>query len=265
MVLGLPYAGSGVVHGVLMGLGIAAALVFYAYEKRRRGLEDPRLWTLAGFAVAFGAIGSRITWDPTRPISPVDWWAEGDRSILAGLVGAWIGVHVGKRLLGYRISTGDLFAPAVALAMAIGRIGCLLTELPGTPTGGPWGIVLTPQQAAMLGGPAGVGLHPSFVYEIVFHAAAFALMVRYRDRVRHSGDLFVLYVSAYALFRFAVEFVRGNEDLWLGMSRPQWFLLVMLPLLAWRVRKVFAAPRGTAAPASASAAAVEPRPEGEAP
>lgn len=249
MTTGLPFAGNGTVHGLLMGIGIAAALVFYALEKRRRGLTDARLWTLAGFALAFGAIGSRITWDPTRPVSPVVWWVDGDRSILAGLVGAWLGVHLGKRLIGYRASTGDLFAPAVALAMSIGRIGCLLTELPGTPTGGNWGIVLTPEQAAMFRAPAGVGLHPSFVYEIVFQALAFALMVRFRDRVRRSGDLFILYVAAYALFRFGVEFVRGNDELWLGMSRPQWFLLAMLPLLAWRVRKVFTAPPPSAAAA----------------
>jgi prolipoprotein diacylglyceryltransferase len=93
----------------------------------------------------------------------------------------------------------------------------------------------------MLRGPAGVGLHPSFAYEIVFQAAAFAVMWRFRDRVAHAGDLFIGYVAAYALFRFCVEFVRGNEELWLGLSRPQWFLLVMLPLLAWRVRRVFAA------------------------
>lgn len=243
MTTGLPFAGNGAVHGLLMGIGIAAALVFYALEKRRRGLADSRLWTLAGFALAFGAIGSRITWDPTRPVSPVEWWVDGDRSILAGLVGAWIGVHLGKRLIGYRESTGDLFAPAVALAMSIGRIGCLLTELPGTPTGGNWGIALTPEQAAMFRAPAGVGLHPSFVYEIVFQALAFALMLRFRDHARRSGDLFILYVAAYALFRFGVEFVRGNDELWLGMSRPQWFLLAMLPLLAWRVWKVFTAPR----------------------
>jgi phosphatidylglycerol---prolipoprotein diacylglyceryl transferase len=88
-------------------------------------------------------------------------------------------VHLGKRIVGYRPSTGDLFAPAVALGMAIGRVGCLLTELPGTRTGGHWGMVLTPADAALLGGPAGVGLHPSFVYEIVFQAAAFAVLWRY--------------------------------------------------------------------------------------
>lgn len=240
---GLPFAADGLVHGVFMGLGIAAALIFYALEKRRRGLSDPRLWTIAGFALAFGAIGSRLlTWDFAQVPSLGEWWLNGDRSVLAGLVGAWLGVHLGKRLTGYREPTGDLFAPAVALAMTFGRIGCLLTEQPGTPTGAGWGIVLTEQQAALLGGPAGVGLHPSFAYEIVFHAAAFAAMWRFRDHLR-AGDLFVCYVTAYALFRFVVEFVRGNDVLWLGMSGPQWFLLAVLPLLGWRTWRVFAAPR----------------------
>ena len=242
--MGVPFAGSGAVHGLLVGVGIAAALGFFALEKRRRGLADDRLWAIAGFALAFGAFGARIlTWDAGRAPSLEQWWEAGDRSILAGLVGAWLGVHLGKRILRYRPSTGDLFAPAVALSMAIGRVGCLLTELPGTPTGGAWGLVLTPEQAALFGATPAVGLHPSFAYEIAFHALAFAAMVRYRDRLARPGDLFVLYVAAYALFRFAVEFVRGNEALWLGLSGPQWFLLVALPLLGWRVWTVVAALR----------------------
>jgi hypothetical protein len=146
-VIVLPFAGSAVVHGLFMGLGVTAALIVYASEQRRRGLTDSRLWTIAAFAITFGAVGARLlTWDFTRQASIVDWWVTGDRSILAGLVGAWIGVHLGKRIVGYRPSTGDLFAPAVALGMAIGRVGCLLTELPGTPTGGHWGMVLHPSR-----------------------------------------------------------------------------------------------------------------------
>jgi prolipoprotein diacylglyceryltransferase len=249
---GLPFAGDGVVHGIFMGIGIAAALAFYAFEKRRRGLTDPRLWTLAGFAIAFGAIGSRLfTWDIARQPALAEWWVSGDRSILAGLVGAWLGVHLGKRITGYRAPTGDLFAPAVALAMTVGRIGCLLTERPGTPTGGGWGIVLTEQQAALVGGPAGVGLHPSFAYEIVFHATAFAVMWRFRDRLG-AGDLFICFVTAYALFRFAVEFVRANDVLWLGMSGPQWFLLAVLPLLIWRTWRVLAGARAVELKGSAA-------------
>ncbi|MDV8148002.1 prolipoprotein diacylglyceryl transferase family protein [Arthrobacter sp. B10-11] len=164
----LPFAGDVSVHAGAFGLGILAALLFYAHEKRRHGLSDPGLWPVAGFTVACGALGSRVlTWDFSRQVSLADWWGNGDRSILAGLVGAWLGVHLGKRIL--------------------------------------------------------------------FHVAAFALRWRYRDRLPGPGDLFICYVAFYALLRFGVEFVRGNEMLWLGMSRPQWFFLNTLPLLLWRM------------------------------
>lgn len=244
--IGLPFAGSGLVHGIFMALGITAGLGVFAWELRRRGVHDDRLWVVAGMTVALGAVGSRLgTWfqfiDPSQNEPIQLWWTDGNRSILAGLFFAWIGVYLGKLITGYRNSTGDLFAPAVALAMAIGRIGCLLTENPGVPTGGDWGIVLTPAQTAIVGGVAGVGLHPSFAYEIVFQVAAFAWLWRNRDRLPKSGDLFIGYVAAYALFRFFVEFVRANEQVWLGLSRPQLFLLVMLPLLAWRLSRIFPA------------------------
>ncbi|MGV8909427.1 MAG: prolipoprotein diacylglyceryl transferase [Propionicimonas sp.] len=242
--IGLPFAGNGLVHGLFMGLGIVAGLVLFAHEVRRRGLHDDRLWVIAGASLAFGAIASRLgTWwqqfDPTQNESVVAWWSDGNRSVLAALVGAWIGVHIGKLITGYKPSTGDLFAPSVALAMVVGRIGCLLTELPGRPTGLPWGIVITPDQAALIGGPAGVGLQPTFAYEIVFQLAAFVWLVRNRDRLPRPGDLFICYVSGYALFRFGVEFLRANELVWFGLTRPQWFLLCALPLLAWRVSRIW--------------------------
>jgi len=247
--IGLPFAGSGLVHGLFMGLGIVAGLALFAFEVRRRGLRDDRLWVIAGMSLALAAIASRVgTWwqqlDPTQNEPLLQWWSDGNRSVLAALVGAWIGVHLGKLMTGYKPSTGDLFAPSVALAMAIGRIGCLLTELPGHPTGGTWGIMITPEQAAIIGGPAGVGLHPTFAYEIVFQAIAFVWLWRHRDRLPRPGDLFIAYVAAYALFRFGVEFFRANEQVWFGLTRPQWFLLCALPLLAWRVSRIWR-PRAT--------------------
>lgn len=241
--IGLPFAGSGLVHGLFMGLGILAGLGVFAWEIRRRGLRDDRLWVVAGVSLALAAVASRVgTWwqqlDPSANEPLLQWWNDGNRSVLAGLVGAWIGVHVGKLITGYKPSTGDLFAPAVALAMAVGRIGCLLTELPGRPTGGGWGIVLTEAQAAALGGPAAVGLHPTFAYEVAFQVLAFGWLWHNRDRLARPGDLFICYVAGYALFRFGVEFLRANEQVWFGLTRPQWFLLVMLPLLAARVFRI---------------------------
>ncbi len=236
-------AGNGLVHAVFVAVGVVAGVALFAWARRASGRTDDRLWVIAGTCLAFGAIGSRVgTWwqqfDPTANESLAQWWMDGSRSVLAGLVGAWIGVYVGKFITGYRESTGDLFAPAVALAIGIGRIGCLMTELPGKPTGAGWGIVLTPAQANLLGGPADVGLHPTYLYEVLFQFAAVIVLLALRTRMRRPGDLFVLYVAAYAVFRFLVEFVRANEEVWLGLTRPQWFLLVVAPLLAWRIARL---------------------------
>jgi prolipoprotein diacylglyceryltransferase len=228
-------------HDTFVALGVLVAALVFAAEVRRRGRYDDRLWYVVTGALGGGALLSRLgTWaqhlDLRQNAGLVEQWLYGNRSILSGLLGAYLGAVLAKRLTGYRLRTGDLFAPAVAAGMAVGRIGCLLTELPGTPTRLPWGIVLSPEQAARIpGAVAGVRLHPSFAYEIAFHLAALALLVLLRDRLDAPGELFTLYLAGYALARFGLEFTRGNEVVWAGLTRPQLFLLVCLPLLAARI------------------------------
>jgi phosphatidylglycerol---prolipoprotein diacylglyceryl transferase len=228
-------------HGLFVGLGVLAAAVVFVAEARRRGQTDDRIVYVVLGALVGGAVFMRLgTWlqhvDLRENASLTEQWLYGNRSILGGLVGAWLGVHAAKRLVGYRSRTGDLFAPAVALGMAVGRIGCLLTELPGTPTGTAYGITLDRAAAARLHAPAGVPLHPSFVYEIAFHLAAFALLWFWlRHRPLPPGETLTLYLAGYGIFRFLVELVRGNEVAWAGLTRPQLFLLVTVPLLLARV------------------------------
>src|SRR4051794_309522 len=228
-------------HGLFVGLGVLAAAWVFVVEARRRGQRDERIVYVVLGALAGGAVFMRLgTWlqhlDLRQNASLTEQWLYGNRSILGGLFGAWLGVHVAKRLVGYRLRTGDLFAPAVALGMAIGRIGCLLTEKPGTPTGTRVGITLDPATAARLGAPAGVPLHPSFGYEIVFHALAFAVLWGWlRHRLTAPGETLTFYLAAYGVFRFFVEFVRGNEVVWAGLTRPQLVLLVTVPLIVGRI------------------------------
>src|SRR4051794_7017044 len=146
-------------HALFVGLGVVAATAVFVVEARRRGHTDDRLLIVVTGALVGGAVFMRLgTWlqhvDLRENASLVEQWAYGNRSILGGLVGAWLGVHVAKRLCGYRLRTGDLFAPAVALGMAVGRIGCFLTE-PLASTG---------------------GYNISFLYEIAFHLTAFAII-----------------------------------------------------------------------------------------
>lgn len=244
----LPFPNDAVVHGLFTALGLIAALGVFLWEKRRLNLSDDRLWTIVGCALAFGALGGRVgTWLTSAagddPASLYEWWLGGNRSIVSGIIGAWAGVYIGKWITGYRWKTGDLFAPATAIAMGIARIGCFLTEYPGTPTGGGWGVTLPAGFAS--GAAAHVdqcptcGHHPSLLYEAVFHLAAFGVLWRLRGRLPRPGDLFLLYVSAYALFRFVVEFVRGNQTFALGLSGPQLVCLLTLPLLAARMVRMW--------------------------
>ena len=86
-------------------------------------------------------------------------------------------------------------------------------------------------------------LHPSFVYEIVFHLLAFAVIWWWlRRRSLPPGEIFVWYVAAYGVFRFLVEFVRGNDVVvGTGLTRPQLFLAVTVPLvlarIVWQARR----------------------------
>ncbi|MGF3057082.1 prolipoprotein diacylglyceryl transferase [Microbacterium sp. YY-01] len=228
-------------HSAMVAVAFMAAGIVFLVERRRRRINDIRLIPIAGGAILGAAILARLgTWlqhlDFSRNLGFFDQLAYGNASILSGLVGAWLGAHVAKRLVRYPDRTGDLFAPAVALAMVFGRVGCFLTERPGTPTGGEWGIVLDQAAADRMHSMAGVPLHPSFIYEIIFHAAAFAVLWWWlRFRPIAAGETLTIYIAAYAIFRFFVEFVRGNDIAWLGLTRPQIFLLITIPLLVARL------------------------------
>ena len=225
-------------HDVFVVLGVAtAALVLWL---RGRGKErDPRRAVLVAAAIFTGAVFAKIGtgWQyvafsdqPTL----VGLWLHGGQSVLGGLAGAYLGVVVAKKVIGYEGSTGDWFAPAVAAGLAVGRVGCFLTEQIGTPTALPWGISVAPETAvAMAYCPScvsGVPMHPSFLYEIFFQITAFAVLIAMSGRFGRPGDSFKMYLLAYALFRFGVEFVRDNPEMAFGLSGSQMFLLATIPL-----------------------------------
>jgi phosphatidylglycerol:prolipoprotein diacylglycerol transferase len=222
-------------HELFVFLGAVVGAIVFASETRRRDLSDERLlWIVAGTLIS-GAIGAKLAtvWRyvaVSGDTSIQGMVIRGGRSILGGLAGAYVGAHLTKRLVGYQRKTGDLFAPAVALGMAVGRIGCFLSEQVGTPTRMPWGLRLSDATLARIPNcpycTPGVALHPSFLYEIAFHLVMFALLLWYfRPRVTIEGDLFKIYLLTYAVFRFFAEFVRGNLAMWHGLSGSQLFLI----------------------------------------
>jgi phosphatidylglycerol:prolipoprotein diacylglycerol transferase len=229
-------------HDAFTVLALTVGLAIYYRELRRRGwLGGPIVW-ISLAAVLGGAIGARVitSWEhlevygaiADQPFSEVI--EHSGKSILGAIAGGYLAIALAKRAFGYTRSTGDCYLLAIPVATVIGRIGCFLSELPlGTPTDLPWGISVAPSAAAAFARCPGcdVPMHPSMLYEILFNLVAIAVILRYRDRVVVPGDAAKLYLLAAGIFRFLVEFVRGNEPQALGLTGPQWVLIPMVGLL----------------------------------
>lgn len=225
-------------HDFFTVAGIIAGLALYYRALRRDRVLDGRIVLISVAALLGGAIGARLitSWEvldqaPSAGLPLTYVVTHGPRSILGGLAGGYLAVVLSKRALGYRLSTGDYYAAAIPLAMAIGRVGCFLSELPlGTPTDLPWGLTVSPEAAAAFPRCPGCNgpMHPSMLYEIGFHLAAFGLIFTRGTLLPIRGDTLKLYLLAYGLFRFGVELVRGNEVQAWGLTGPQ---IVLIPLV----------------------------------
>ena len=213
-------------HDAFTLLGVLVAAAVLVVGARRQGRLDRQLVFIAAGGMVGGGIGARLA-TVIRYLAESDhpsWTGlllDSGKTVVGGLAGAYIGVLVAKRVIGYREHTGDLFAPAVALGIAVGRVGCFLTEPPGTPSDLPWAVTYD-----------GIPSHPSMLYEIAFLLVLFAALLWLRPRLTHyPGELFKVLLVGYGTFRFLVEFVRGNDVWFLGLTAPQWFLLAATPLM----------------------------------
>jgi phosphatidylglycerol:prolipoprotein diacylglycerol transferase len=108
----------------------------------------------------------------------------------------------------------DVISPALALGQSVGRLGCFSAGCDyGKPTHAAWGVVFSSTFAhEVTGVPLGVRLHPTQLYESITTLAIFGLLLWWFPRKKQDGDIFLGYVGLYALARFFLEFLRGDED-----------------------------------------------------
>lgn len=108
----------------------------------------------------------------------------------------------------------DVLAPGVALGQSVGRLGCFSAGCDyGKSTTAPWGVVFTSTFAhEVTGVPLGVRLHPAQLYESVTTFVIFVLLLWWSPKKKRDGDVFLAYLGLYAVARFFLEFLRGDED-----------------------------------------------------
>ncbi len=210
---------------------LAYFIGFRVYLRLRRKLgdavpDDARWWVITAAALG-AAIGSLMLSVLEAPTYLAAHWRHPylllqGKTIVGGLIGGWIAVEWCKKKLGLRQRTGDLFVLPLCVGMAIGRIGCLLTG----PSDHTFGSASTLPWAFDFGD--GIRRHPLPAYEILFLVVLAAALSRVLGRLHVPGDVFKMFMVSYMSWRFAVEFLKDREPLFLGVTAIQWACLAVL-------------------------------------
>jgi phosphatidylglycerol:prolipoprotein diacylglycerol transferase len=228
----------------MLCLAVVVLVLWMVWQVRRETrFSLDNVITAAIIAVPSGIIFSRLlhVWDLWGYYSqhPGEIIGTQGLTIYGAILGATIGVWVYSKVRRFPFGRfADLAAPGIILAQAIGRVGCLFNGCCyGTETDVPWSISYVYPGT----GPFAVSVHPTQVYEIIFNLAVFGVLWRLKDRLKPEGSLFMVYLALYALWRFGIGFMRGeNTDFFLGMSQAQIVsivvLLITLPQIVWKTR-----------------------------
>ncbi len=219
-------------YGIMMMAAFLMGGWVIQRELRRRGLNEDYAADIVVAAVIGGIVGGKIWYaalyqDLSSLISRggLVWYGGFGGGALAILANGW------RRRVPLRF-TMEITAPALAVAYAIGRVGCFLVQDDyGVPTSVPWAMRFpqgwppsTAENLAAVGvkippeiAPTEVlAVHPTQLYETAAMLVAFWLIWRLRKHRHAVGWLLGVYLVLGGLERFLVEFLRAKDDRFFG-------------------------------------------------
>jgi phosphatidylglycerol:prolipoprotein diacylglycerol transferase len=238
-------------YGLMMALGFLAADLVVSLDCRRRGINRDFSSALVVWAAIFGIAGSRIL----DVLNNLSLYLANPKMIIFSSSGfVWYGGLTGGILAAYVLShrwgikfkvTADMCGPALAIGQAIGRIGCQLSGDGdwGLPSKLPWAMAypnaivgwnsqtvmtLNNKNELVSGYFPGVRVHPTPVYETILYTIVFVILWRFRRYNKIDGRVFYLYLVLAGASRFAVEFIRVNPRVALGLSEAQLIAMGMM-------------------------------------
>jgi prolipoprotein diacylglyceryltransferase len=194
-----------IIHSLFDVLALLAALAVYCRVPIAAPAAPGQPWQSHPLYLAVASLGATIG---AYLAGSANLWLTGvdglARSIEGALAGGILGVEVLKASAGLRGSTGLRFVAPLAVAIAVGRIGCFVAGLDdmtyGTPTSLPWGIDFGDR----------IPRHPVQLYE----SAAMAIFLVWFLRAARGNQAFVLragfylFIGVYAAQRFLWEFLK---------------------------------------------------------
>jgi phosphatidylglycerol:prolipoprotein diacylglycerol transferase len=222
--------------GAMVALGALLGLWTLRREVRARGLpaaaSDVALWGLGG-----GLLGAKLLFVAEhlgQAAIATLLISRGGLSWFGGLAGGLAaGLAAARRARLPWLPLLAAAAPALCVGQAVGRIGCFLVgDDYGRPTSLPWGLAF-PRGLP----PTEVRVHPTQIYEALLLAGLAALLVLWRRRGLDDLRLLAAYLGIAGAGRFAIEVLRVNARVALGLTVAQWAsgLLVLASLILFMV------------------------------
>lgn len=213
-------------YGVSKALALLAAVWLLQRELQRRGRDPEPALGLAVAGLLGGFLGGKLYYLAERAGDGITLHDLGGTGFTwyGGLIGGSVAVFLLSRR--HRIPAGlmaGMAAIPLAVAYGVGRIGCLLAGdgTYGTPTDVPWGMSFP--NGVM---PTTAVVHPTPLYEAIAVFGIAILLWRLRDHVTPAA-LFGIFAILFGLQRFAVEFVRLNDEVILGLTAAQMWSLAL--------------------------------------
>ena len=249
--------------GVMMVLSFLTAGCLLRAEMGRMDLDADRAWDLLFMAVLGGILGAKIYY---ILLNYPQFIADPMGMILARGGAVWYGgfllasalvIWKARRLELPFAKIVDAAAPALALAYAVGRVGCFLVGDDygrstaswlgiAFPDGTPptrvdvlersFGITVDPALIEEYGQI--VPVHPTQLYEIALSLMFFVFLWRKRKHRHATGWLFAVWLTLAGASHFSIEFFRAKDDRFFGaFTLAQMISLVLVGAgIYWTMR-----------------------------
>ncbi|MBI5356313.1 prolipoprotein diacylglyceryl transferase [Candidatus Collierbacteria bacterium] len=230
-------------YGLIIGIGILAAIQASTWLAKRRKIDEEVLWKAAWWALIGGLIGARAyhvldLWTEIYsfdPISALYIW-NGGLGIIGGILGGIIGLFIYYKFIIHHPSSIihfhsllDIVFFGLPLGQAVGRLGNWVNqEVYGLPTSLPWGIYINPENR-LAGYEQFSRFHPLFAYEALWMVLEFGLMLlaEKTDKLKLIKRSYTgFYLMWYGVGRFWLDFLRPTEFVW-QLNLPTGFVLNM--------------------------------------
>lgn len=236
-------------YGFVVALGFVSGLLVTIRMGKSQGFPPQQIMDMAFVMILWAIVGSRLlylilnlSYFTEHPLDALKIWQGGlvfsGGLVVAGIAMVW---YARRHQLSFW-AMGDLWAPALAIGQAVGRLGCLMAGCCyGKPTNLPWGVVFShPETLA----PPNLSLHPTQIYASLAGILIFAVILFLHGRRKFQGQVFIWYLILHSTARLLVERFRADErGLVPGTEMSFTQLLTILILISAVVALFFLKPR----------------------